>query len=290
MKQSEILLTDKKVLVCLDGSLLSKAVCDYGIFVAKNLNLPLILLNVVEHSHISKKVNLSGNIGFGSKDALLDDLANEEMQESKKLIAKGKVVLIEMEEYVKSKNLTSYYTLQKHGTLYETLEDLSNDLKIAIIGLKGEDSGDKKIGSHVEELIRTLNIPILLVNQKFEPIKSMLMAYDGSDYAKKAIKEGKRSPIFPNVKRFIVNVNKDTQVSNRLLDEAKSIFANADIDVETQALNGDCVESLLQYQEQNEIDIIAMGAYSHNRFKSMIFGSFTTKMLLNAKKPLLLFR
>ena len=223
-----------KVLVCLDGSNLSKAVCDYGIDIAKKLNLPLVLLNVIEHSHISKKVNLSGNIGLGSKDDLLEELANEEMNESKQLILKGKAVLKEMEKYVKSQNLTNYTTLQKHGTLYETLDELSSDLRIAIIGLKGESNSN--IGSHIEELLRTLNIPILLVNKEFTPIKSILIAY------------------------------------------------------ETASLNGDSVEAILTYQKENNIDIIAMGAYSHNRFRSAIFGSFTTKMLLNSKVPLLLFR
>lgn len=277
-----------KVLVCLDGSKLSKAVCDYGIYIAKNLNLPLVLLNVIEHSHISKKVNLSGNIGLGSKDDLLDELANEEMNESKQLIAKGKAVLKEMEEYVKSQNLTNYTTLQKHGTLYETLDELSSDLRIAVIGLKGENNTN--IGSNVEELIRTLNIPILLVNKEFKPIESILMAYDGSEYANKAIKIAKQNPIFLNVKRHIVNVNKDTNVSNQLLNEVKQLFANANIDVETKSLSGDSVEAILQYQKENNLNIIAMGAYSHNRFRSAIFGSFTTKMLLNSQIPLLLFR
>jgi len=277
-----------KVLVCLDGSRLSKAVCDYGIFISKNLNLPLVLLNVVEHSHISKRVNLSGNIGLGSKDDLLVELVNEEIQESKRLIAKGKAVLKEMELYMKSQNITNFTTMQKHGTLYETLDELSKDLKIAIIGLKGEN--DSTIGSHTEELIRTLNIPILLVNKEFTPIKSMLMAYDGSEYAKKAIIVGKQNPIFPNITRHIINVNRDTTASNRLLDEAKSLFANAAIEVKTKSLSGEVLQALCTYQEENDLDMIAMGAYSHNRFRSAIFGSFTTKMMLKSKKPLLLFR
>ena len=256
----------------------------------KKLNLPLVLLNVIEHAHTTKKVDLSGSIGLGSKEDLLDELVNEERNESKKLIQKGKAVLKEMVEYVKSQNFTNYTTLQRHGTLYETLDDLSEDLKIAIIGLKGEDSGDKKIGSHIEELIRTINIPILLVNGKFKPIESILMAYDGSEYANKVIKETKQSPIFTNVKRHIVNVNKDATISNKLLSEAKSLFANVDIEVETKSLSGDSVQALIKYQEENNLDVIIMGAYSHNRFRSVIFGSFTTQMLLNSKKPLFLFR
>jgi nucleotide-binding universal stress UspA family protein len=212
------------------------------------------------------------------------------MSESKKQILKGKTVLKEMKEYVKSQDLENCTTLQKHGTLFETLDELSINLKLAVIGLNGEDTIDKKIGNHVEEVIRTLNIPILLVNSEFKPIQSMLMAYDGSDYAKKSLKIAKQSPICPNVTRHIVNVNQNIETSNKLLNEAKSLFANVNIDVQTQSLNGDSVESLLKYQDDNNLDIIAMGAYSHNRFRSVIFGSFTTKMLLNAKKPLLLFR
>jgi len=277
-----------KVLVCVDGSNLSKAVCDYGIDIAKKLDLPLVLLNVIEHSNVSKKVDLSGNIGLGATDDLLDELANEEMNESRQQIAKGKEALKQMKEYVKSQGLEKCSTLQKHGTLYETLDDLSYDLRIAIIGLKGESNSG--IGSHVEELVRTLNIPILLVNREFKPIESMLMAYDGSKYAQKAIKIGKQNPIFPKIRRYIANVNKDKSISNKLLNEAKQLFANANIDVETVSLTGDSVDALLTYQKEKNIDMIAMGAYSHNRFRSAIFGSFTSKMLLNSKVPLLLFR
>lgn len=277
-----------KVLVCLNGSKLSHAICDYGIFIAKKFDLPLVLLNVIEHTHISKKIDLSGNIGLGTKDDLLLELANEEISESRQLISKGKIILKEMEEYIKSKNIANYTILQKHGTLYETLDELSKDLKIAIIGF--EDEHLLNIESYMEELIRTLTIPILIVKNEFKPIESILMAYDGSDYANKSIKIAIQNPIFPNVKRYIVNVNKNIAISNKLLSDAKKIFDKKDFDVELKSLTGDAVESILEFQEKNNIDIIAMGAYSHNRFKSMIFGSFTTKMLLNTNRSLLLFR
>ncbi|MDX4047804.1 universal stress protein [Aliarcobacter skirrowii] len=277
-----------KVLVCIDGPNFSKAVCDYGVFIAKNLNLPLVLLNVVEHSKISNLVDFSGNIGFGAKDVLLEMLVDEDAKRSQEEILKGKVILKQMQEYVKSKDFSNFTTLQRHGTLYETLDELGSDLKIAIIGLNGENSKD--IGSNVEELIRTLNIPILLVNSEFKPIKSILMAYDGSLYAKKSIDIAVKNPIFPNTKRYIVNVNSDKNDSNRVLNEASLIFKNANIDSEILSLSGDKLEAILNYQQSINADIIAMGAYSHNRFRSAIFGSFTTNMILKSKVPLLLFR
>jgi len=278
--------SSKKVLVCIDESSYCKDACDYGVYISKLLNLPLVLLNVVDHSHISKKVNLSGNIGFGSKETLLEELTREEQAESKELISIGKKLLKTFSAYVKEKGVENLFSMQRHGNFEENLEDLEKETNIAIIGFDKTSSNYKNI----EDIIRALNIPILLANCEFTPINSILMAYDGSDYANKAIDIATKDPIFPNVSRHIVNVNKDKASSEKLLNEARNLFARADFEVKTSSLDGDKIDEILKYQEDNNIDIIAMGAYSHNRLKSVIFGSLTSKMLEKSKKPLLLFR
>jgi nucleotide-binding universal stress UspA family protein len=286
-------MNEKKVLVCVDGSLHSKSACDYGIFIAKQLQLPLTLLNVVEHNHEVKHASLAGNIGLGERDDLLQELTKEEANISKVLITNGKKVLQELSAYAKEQGVEQIHTLQRHGTLDETLQELSSEAKIAIIGLRGADSSGENIaiGKHVEEIIRTLTIPILLVNSAFKPIETILMAYDGSDFANKAIQTATQEPIFPTQKRMVANVNKEKSISQKLLNEAQAIFSKKGIEVQTVSLQGnDTVEALLSYQEEQNLDIIAMGAYSHNRLRSVIFGSFTTKMLQKAKRPLLLFR
>jgi nucleotide-binding universal stress UspA family protein len=279
---------EKKILVCLDGSKLSRAVCDYGIFLSKELDLPLVLLHVVEHTHTPSKLDLSGNLALGARDDLLEELVIEEMDESKKLIAKGRAVLKEFEVYTKEHGVQKCETLHRHGALEEILEELASSLQTAIIGLRGEDHN--AIGSNVEELIRNLNTPILLVNGDFEPIQSVLIAYDGSNFATKALKAISKNPLLPHVKRFIANVNTDVASSAKLLLEAKKFFDEENLEVHTKSLQGDSIEALLDFAQENDIDIIAMGAYSHNRLRSKIFGSFTTKMFLQATKPLLLFR
>jgi nucleotide-binding universal stress UspA family protein len=279
---------EKKILVCLDGSKLSRAVCDYGIFLSKELDLPLVLLHVVEHTHTPSKLDLSGNLALGARDDLLEEFVIEEMDESKKLIAKGRAVLKEFEAYAKEHGVQKCETLHRHGALEEILEELASSLQTAIIGLRGEDHN--AIGSNVEELIRNLNTPILLVNGDFEPIQSVLIAYDGSNFATKALKAISKNPLLPHVKRFIANVNTDVASSAKLLLEAKKFFDEKNLEVHTKSLQGDSIEALLSFAQENDIDIIAMGAYSHNRLRSKIFGSFTTKMFLQATKPLLLFR
>ena len=285
-------MSKKQILVCVDGSLYAKSACDYGIFIAKMLNLPLLLLNAVEHPHLPATINLAGNIGLGSQEQLLEELSSYEHEQSKTRIASGRKVLQELRAYAKEQGIEEVATLQRHGSLEETLQEFSLATKIAIIGLKGQDSEGENIdiGKHVETIIRTLNIPILLINSPFEPIKSILMAYDGSDFAKKAIEVATKEPIFPDVIRHIVNVHKEKNISLQLLNEVENIFNQAHMEIKTAHLKGDAVEAILEYKQKNNLDIIAMGAYSHNRLRSAIFGSFTSKMLLKSKKPLLLFR
>lgn len=276
----------KKILACIDGGKFSNEVCKYGIFIAKKLNLPLVLLNVVENVKNSSKLDLSGNIGLGAKDDLQEDLVDEAMKLSQDKIKRGKNALNECKQIANEQNFTNYEILQLHGELDECLQELSSDLKLAIIGLKGRSSD--KIGLHVQSVVRALNMPILLVNDEFKPINSVLMAYDGSNFAKIAFEVATKDAVLPDTKRYIVNVNSNNAQS--LLNEASEILKNSNFEVSVHALNGDRIEQILNFQKEHNIDIIAMGAYGQNRLKSILFGSFTTKMLLSATKPLLFFR
>lgn len=276
----------KKILACIDGGKFSNEVCKYGIFIAKKLNLPLVLLNVVENVKNSSKLDLSGNIGLGAKDDLQEDLVDEAMKLSQDKIKRGKNALNECKQIANEQNFTNYEILQLHGELDECLQELSSNLKLAIIGLKGRSSD--KIGLHVQSVVRALNMPILLVNDEFKPINSVLMAYDGSNFAKIAFEVATKDAVLPDTKRYIVNVNSNNAQS--LLNEASEILKNSNFEVSVHALNGDRIEQILNFQKEHNIDIIAMGAYGQNRLKSILFGSFTTKMLLSATKPLLFFR
>lgn len=276
----------KKILACIDGGKFSNEVCKYGIFIAKKLNLPLVLLNVVENVKNSSKLDLSGNIGLGAKDDLQEDLVDEAMKLSQDKIKRGKNALNECKQIANEQNFTNYEVVQLHGELDECLQELSSDLKLAIIGLKGRSSD--KIGLHVQSVVRALNMPILLVNDEFKPINSVLMAYDGSNFAKIAFEVATKDAVLPDTKRYIVNVNSNNAQS--LLNEASEILKNSNFEVSVHALNGDRIEQILNFQKEHNIDIIAMGAYGQNRLKSILFGSFTTKMLLSATKPLLFFR
>ncbi|MBN1839960.1 MAG: universal stress protein [Campylobacterales bacterium] len=283
----------KKIMACVDGSTLSEAVCDFGAFFSKTLHLPLELLNVVEHLHVSTQTDLSGNIGLGARDDLLETLIDEEKSESKKAIVEGKKMLSRLQERVLSQEAKAVKIVQKHGELYENVQAHKEEIRLLILGLRGKDHENQAqaIGSQVEELIRTLNVPILLVNEAFSEPKKILIAYDGSPSSKKAIDMVAKEPLFNHVERHMVNVYKDKALSSFMLEEATHILETLSFStLYTASLQGDPIKELLNYQKENSIDLIAMGAFSHSRIRDALFGSFTSKMILSTPKPLLLLR
>lgn len=283
----------KKIIACVDGSILSEAVCDFGAFFSKTLGLSLELLSVVEHLHVSAQTDLSGNIGLGSRDDLLESLIDEDKSESKKAIVEGKEMLLRLQERALKKEAKAVKIVQKHGELYENVQAQKEEIRLLILGLRGKDheSNVHAIGSQVEELIRTLNVPILLVNEAFFEPRKILIAYDGSPSSKKAIDMVVKEPLFNHVERHIVNVHKDKALSSFMLEEATHILETLSFStLHTASLQGEPIRELLNYQKEKSIDLIAMGAFSHSRIRDALFGSFTSKMILSTPKPLLLLR
>ena len=75
-----------------------------------------------------------------------------------------------------------------------------------------------------------------------------------------------------------------------LENAADKLRAAEGIELVVANLQGQAERELLEYQSSQNIDMTVMGAFSHARLRDILLGSFTHKMLLKTKKPLLLLR
>lgn len=276
------------VYCCVDSGNYCEDSSDYAVMIANNMNLPLKFLNVVEHSQTVKNVDLTGNIGLGAKEDVLENLANSEHEESRSAIKNGKDILEKLSARAKENCRNSVEILQVHGEIVETIFNHQNDMAILVIGLKS--NLEHVIGKNVKDIIRAIHKPVLLVNSKFQIPTKLMIAYNGSNESRKLIESTSQRQIFKNVKREIVNLNKYEANSYDVLSEAKMIFENGGIDVLTKHLSGEDEDTLLDYFNETNSDILGMGAFGHSRFKELFFGSFTAKILTKMNKPILLFR
>jgi len=281
-----------EVLACLDGSRYSAAVCDYAAWISLGLESPLTLLHNIEHSANAAMPDLSGAIGLGTQEALLEELTNIEAQRSRLLLEQGKVMLNAARDRVVALGVVSPTLRQRHDGLTESLIALEERIQVLVLGVRGEEHAqdENHLGSHLESSIRALHRPILVVNCDFKEPKQIMLAYDGSDASGKALDLLVGSQRFTHLPVHLVTVGEPPSDAAKLQEAACVKLKNAGHDVTAVTLEGKPGETLHTYQAEHDIDLTLMGAFSHNRLREWVLGSITVKMLLSSSRPLLLLR
>ncbi|MGQ4276982.1 universal stress protein [Pseudidiomarina sp. E22-M8] len=280
------------VIGCIDGATANTAVCEYSAWAAKQLTAPLMLLHVLEDSTLEASTDITGNIGLGTREHLLEQLALLDEERAKLALKHGHMLLEQAEEKVRNTGVTDVHQRQRHGELADTLLDMEMDVRLAVLGLHGEDSVNQmhKVGSHLETVIRTVHRPLLLTPDEFQEPKSAMLAYDGSATTKKGIELLAKSPMFKGMPVHLVMIDAETADNQERLDWAAEHLRAAGHEVETKLLAGDVEESLHKYQTENSIDIMVMGAFGHSRIRQFLVGSTTMRMLQESTTPVLVLR
>jgi len=281
-----------QIMACIDGSAQAAAVCDCAAWASLQLDAPLTLLHVLDQQQYPAAGNLSGIIGLGSREYLLEELAALDEKRSKLALEEGRMMLDSARQRVITAGIAQPDVRQRHGDLVETLRDLEADIRLLVIGKQGEDSGNdlQLIGSQLESVIRTLHRPILVTPASFSVPTSVMLAFDGSDTSRKGVEMLASSPLFKGIPIHLVMVGDDNGEHRALLDSARDALVSAGFDVHIALRSGEVEPALHAYQAEHRIGLLVMGAYGHSRIRQFLVGSTTTRMIRSTTTPLLLLR
>jgi nucleotide-binding universal stress UspA family protein len=281
------------VIACIDGSSITLAVCDYAAWASRQMDAPLNFLHVLGKSEYPIPVDLSGNIGLGSREHLLQELAELDEKRSKVALEQGRIMLDAAKARALDDGVTSPITSrQRHGELVDTLIEFESDIRLLVMGRQGEqgDSAGEHIGSHLENVVRTLHRPILVIPADYTEPRSILVAFDGSATTRKAVEMVAASPLFRGLPCHVVMVGVDKAESRAQLNWARTTLEQAGFEVTASLRSGQVEDVLCGYHEEHAIDLIVMGAYGHSRIREFLVGSTTTHLLRKSTVPLLLLR
>jgi nucleotide-binding universal stress UspA family protein len=284
---------NKYILVGIDGSAISDSLTQYAIWLSKSNGLTIKLLHTIEHSHHTEHPHHEGNLTPNIRRELLKELSEEERVESKALMATGKALTNAAKDTVIAAGIDNVIAKLRHGTLPEAIEDLKKETALIMLGSKGtsHEGIDKGLGFHLEESIRATDSPVFIAQKEYTQPKKVMFAYNGSPTSKRALAMITQDTIYKEpLEIHIVCVNSDTELANNLIEEAKSAFAQSNNSIITKTLTGDIIEQLTGYQKEYDIDITAMGAFTHGKLHGFFFGSFTTKMIQQSDCNFLLIR
>lgn len=281
------------VMACIDGSPSSTAVCDLAAWASRRLDAPLTLFHVLDRYTIPFDHNLSGSIGLGSREALLEELTALDEKRGKLEREQGRLMLEAAKERALADGVTTLSTLQRHGGFPDTLLELEKDIRLLVMGKSGESSGaavNHHVGSHLETVIRTMHRPILVTPREYTLPHTVMFAFDGSPTTRKGIEMVAASPLFKGLVCHILMAGKDSPELHAQLDWAQNTLKQAGFDTEAEIRNGDVAKALEHYQQEHDIGLLIMGAYGHSRIREFLVGSITTQILVHTRIPVLVLR
>lgn len=280
------------VMACIDGSTYSPAVCDAAAWASLRLGAPLTFLHVLNKVRDAKGDDLSGSIGFGAQESLLEELATLDERRGKLAQERGRQILSAAKERVRLAGVAEPEGRRRHGDLVETLTELEAGIRLLVFGKRGEaaDVASEFLGSHLERVIRSLHRPILMTPLEFSVPQRVMLAFDGSATTRKGVEMVAGSPLFRGMPCHLVMVGADTAEARAQLTWARQTLEQAGFEAPAVILTGDVEKSLRRYRQDHGIDLIIMGAYGHSRIRHLLIGSTTTEMMRRSTVPLLLLR
>ncbi|MEL7241593.1 MAG: universal stress protein [Cyanobacteria bacterium J06629_18] len=286
----------KNILLCTDGSSFAENVYKYGAWFANQFNAQIKVLSVtdIRSQKVADTGNLSGSIGFGASESLLNELVNLEHERAKINNRKARLILDNAAQTLKAEGIEEFKLIHKTDFLVDCLHKFEDNCDLIVLGKRGEaaDFAAGHLGANVDRIVRSSNRPCLVTPAEFKPIERILLAYDGSSTSKKILDFLTNSPSFQNLEIHLLTVaknNSDTTATDRL-NQAKQLLEKAGYQPICQSLEGDSEKVIANYISQQNINILLMGAYGHSRIRHLVIGSTTAQLLRSSNIPLLLFR
>lgn len=282
-----------KLAALIDGSIYWQSVCDHAAWAAQRLGLEVEIMHFLGRRHgTSVPHDLTGSLGLGTQESLLQELADLDARKAKLVQARGRALLAEAKARVEIGGATAVVTKLRHGDLADEIEELGSDLGLVVLGKRGEaaDFAKLHLGSNLERVIRVSKVPVLVASRAFKPVTNFLLAFDGGPSAEKAVNAIAAGPLLAGIGCHLVMAgNPDGEARSRL-DAAAARLRGNKIEVAVSVEPGVPEDVIAATAERNGSGLLVMGAYGHSRLRSLIIGSTTTTMIRTCKIPVLLYR
>lgn len=281
-----------KVVAAVDASIYARSVAELAAWAASRVSAELLLLRTLERASTPDAADLSGNLSVDGKEELLAKLATLDEQRGKLAQDHGRILLQELQAHLQEKCGVQAQTRQRHGSLVDSLLELEPQVRMFVIGKRGEHADFAKghLGGNLERAMRTVHRPVLVASRAFRPIERFMIAYDGSPTTRKCVEMVCASPLLKGKSCTVVHVGEPGVQTEQKLSWAEQQLRAAGFEPTTEIIPGTAETVLAERVKVEQIDLMVMGAYGHSKIRTMIVGSTTTQVLRNCQIPVLLLR
>jgi len=130
--------------------------------------------------------------------------------------------------------------------------------------------------------------PIIAVAPKFRPIRKVLIAYSGSMESAKAMRRYVQLNPWRDVGLRIVHFGKSSENLTRLLNDAAAYCQAHGFDAETDVVDSAAKDHLIEYAQQNNMDLVVMGNSIRHLIVRHLLGDTVLNAIRQSDRPLFL--
>ncbi len=271
----------KKIFLPLENSPYTIAALDYACFIANRQNAEVtggIFMDMEKVNSSLGKLNRDNSIDW------FDGIYDEAISHAKPTI---EYLMHSLKDKCEKQNI-NYSFENEIGMPSSKIVNLSNYYDLIITGLKSDFGLVKKNNgiSFLQKILEGSATPVLAVPNYFRAIKNIIIAYDASLTAARALQRFVHIANFANQNIIIVTSSKDSAWAEDNVKRAKDyLLAYGAQNVATDYTEIDIIK-VLQSSYFDFADLIVLGSHSQNIVKDIFVGSVTQKLIADAKKPL----
>ncbi|MFN3531749.1 MAG: universal stress protein [Candidatus Brocadia sp.] len=280
----------KQILVPTDGSENSFTAADYAINIARLFNAGIKGLFVKDVKVLTGPLihdigtSIGGMVPYGTFNQTVREMMESQADAALNLI-EGKCSQVGI----------PFRREVREGVVSREIIKSADDCDLISMGKMGAHAEwrDVFLGTNVEFVVRQTHKPVLITPSEFKPFTKMLIAYDGSSFADKALQSGAEIAQPMKLPVTVVFVAGKKEEASETLSKAKAFLESYNLTIITVAKEGvDHAKGILELcnDEDEKFDILVMGAYGHSRLQEMILGSTTVRVMRSTNCPILLCR
>jgi nucleotide-binding universal stress UspA family protein len=139
------------------------------------------------------------------------------------------------------------------------------------------------VDSAIAPIIRNSVRPVLVAGSEFREesnIHKILVAYDGSMHAARALPAAAELAARPGVQCTLVTVATSEEQGQEILASAEAFLQHHGVDSNKKIIiNSKPSEEICKLAASGDADLLVMGAYGHSQIREAIFGSTTERIL-----------
>jgi nucleotide-binding universal stress UspA family protein len=273
------------LLIATDGSVYADVATECGAWLASRLGARIRVLYVMDArrlaSHFIK--HISEILGSFPSEGITDRVRDYYRKQGNEALKRAASI---SERY----RVTCETDLQT-GNVVKIVADASVDADLLVIGERGEDEEFETgfLGSVSEKLVRKVNRPVLLTGLEFREFRRALLAYDGSEGARGAMRMLARLAVALGMDVDAVQLVEEGEPTT-VLKEVVSYFKEYPVHLSTHYLTGDSHSVIIDHAKEIGCDLMVMGAYQNRLADSLALGTATDYLVRKSPVPVLVYR